>query len=211
MLKISLSLVALSFLFTACHDSAQSSYSSADASAPMTFTISSAVHENVPFESNRGYLALNVAALPVKKVLEDLKRETGLRLSNRGEAHVTVLTPAEYSAVASVIGGSGIEAVAEKANIQESAFETVCVGKGSARVGSKTESTFFIVVKSPDLLNLRQAILDEYHALGGDGQPLEPAHYYPHITIGFTKTDLHEEQGVIKDESSCAAELTETP
>ncbi len=176
-----------------------------------SYALDPKIHDAVPFKPTAGYLAMNVAYAPVAALFDQLEQDQGLRLITRGEAHITVLTPEEYSALAGVLGKAGINRIAQEADIQKSGFEAVCVGKGSARIGSKTESTFFIVVKSPGLLSLRQDLLDAYQEAGGAGEPFAAAHFYPHITIGYTKVDLHEEQGVVKDESSCLAALSEAP
>lgn len=200
-------LFVLSFLaLIACSHSSNSALSS-----QRSFKISSQVYDAVPFLPHRGYLAMNIAFEPVKDLFEDIEEQTGLSLISRGEAHITVLTPKEYSALAEVLDPAEIDGIADRSRIQSSVFEIVCVGQGSQGRESGSDSTFFIVVTSPDLLDLRQTILDEYSEQGGKGFPFVATHYYPHITVGFTKTDLHEEQGVVKDQSSCIGKLEEVP
>lgn len=60
-------------------------------------------------------------------------------------------------------------------------------------------------VNSPDLVAIRKEIQELYVSRGGDGRLFEANHYYPHITVGFSKQDLHEADGVIKDKNSCIA------
>lgn len=205
MLKLSQSLILLAALLTAsCNHATNFSVSSSNP-IDRPFVISSEVHDPVAFEPHPGYLAMNILFFPVRGLFDEVQDETDLDLITRGEAHITVLAPKEYAAVSQVLGDSGINGIAERSKIQSSKFEIVCLGRGTV----KENSTFFIVVKSPDLVKIRQTVLDEYAAKGGKGQPFEANHYYPHITVGFTKTDLHEEQGVIKDQRSCIAKIVD--
>lgn len=98
---------------------------------------------------------------------------------------------------------SEVNSVAEKMNLQASKFKVFCLGQGNAVLENKTESTFFLVVQSEDLIKIRSAIQKLFVKRGGSAKEFDPYHYYPHITLGFTKVDLHEHQGVIKSSKSC--------
>ncbi|MDD2717896.1 MAG: hypothetical protein PHW04_18565 [Candidatus Wallbacteria bacterium] len=175
------------------------------------YTISRVIFEteNLPFLENAGpgafdsYLIMNLPFSPVKKLYLDLKESTGLPLKSRGEAHITIVTPIEYYEVLrkhiSIIEINGI---AKDLEIQTATFEVVCLGKGAMELSGKLESVFFIVLKSPALVKIRAAIQKKFIENGGSPGSFDPAHFYPHITVGFTLRDMHEADGVIKDESS---------
>jgi hypothetical protein len=74
----------------------------------------------------------------------------------------------------------------------------------------KSEQAYYVVVQSEDLVNVRRAIFRKYCEKGGESSLWDPQHYYPHITVGFTKQDLHEESnGVRKGANSCFMEITQ--
>ena len=75
----------------------------------------------------------------------------------------------------------------------------LCVGKGT----SQTKSTYFVVVQSEDLFKIRKAIEILYKKKGGTDSGFKDEEYHPHVTLGFTEKDLHAQDGVMKDASSC--------
>ncbi|RYZ59315.1 MAG: hypothetical protein EOP07_04350 [Proteobacteria bacterium] len=173
------------------------------------FTLSGKVHAPVKFVENPSYLARNVSYKPIDRLKVALTARTATKLKNRGEAHITVFTPSEFAQLAKVLDKKQINELAIAGNIQAIEFSTVCVGSGSQTKSGKTDRTYFVVVQSPGLLALRQSIVDSYTAKNGSKPTFDPAHYTPHITIAYTKADLHEDQGVIKDEKSCVGSLEE--
>jgi 2'-5' RNA ligase len=163
-------------------------------------------HESsAPFGS---YLSMNIPYAPVLGLHDDVKGVAGLDLITRGEAHITVVTPPEYDgALKSYLSIKKIHDLAERLEIQETPFKVVCLGKGEKVEGTKTLTTYFIVVKSPELLKIRREIRDAFVKAGGDPKAFVPEEFYPHITVGFTDRDLHREDGVVKDDRSCTANL----
>ena len=135
----------------------------------------------VPFVENKSHLAMNVYYPAVEKIRQRLENEIGYPLKNRGEAHITILTPLEYGKLKNKISTD---------EIQTFQFRPVCIGRGKAHIEGHPEFTYYIVVDSPDLVKFRKKITTVEN-------------YYPHITLGFTKRDLHFEDGVIKNTSSC--------
>lgn len=69
------------------------------------------------------------------------------------------------------------------------------------------ETTFFIVVNSVDLINIRTVIQLLFIQKGGLPNQFDANNFYPHITVGFTKMDLHDSNGVIKDSRSCVQKI----
>jgi 2'-5' RNA ligase len=184
--------------------------------ASAKFYISEAVFKNskLPFQSHQGsgafdsYLTMEVNFEPMADLFKQLLIEKRMPLTNRGEAHITVITPVEFTEILKTkITMAEIDELALKQKIQNSKFEVVCVGKGSLDVETKTEYAFYVVVRSPDLLKIREEIQKLFISKGGDKEFFKPQYFYPHITLGYTLRDLHVSDGVVKDESSCAHDL----
>lgn len=169
-------------------------------------------NQSLPFISHAGtgafdsYLTMEVQYSPVESLFQQVQQQEKVKLKNRGEAHITVITPVEYFQVLKdKIQIKEINAIALKHDIQASQFKIECLGRGTARINQRTESTYYLVVSSDKLLNIRKKIQDVFVARGGDAKKFEPQHYFPHITLGFTDRDLHESDGVIKNKKSCVA------
>lgn len=179
--------------------------------AATTVYLDSKVYDtaSVPLVSHTGtghfqsYLVLNVPYKPVLAVNKKISKAIGRKLKTRGEAHITVITPPEYdNALKGVVSIERIHQIAEQWAMQEMTFDIICIGSGAAKLGQKMEETFYLVVTSKDLLHLRQEIEKLYLQRGGKAGAFQASKFYPHITIGYTKKDLHIHQGVIKDASS---------
>jgi 2'-5' RNA ligase len=167
---------------------------------------------SVPFIKHHGkgsmdnYLAMNLGYAPMPLLFQQVQEHDGIKLITRGEAHITVITPVEFSNDLQPYGVSieQVDEIARSSQIQNSAFQIRCLGRGQATVKGKLETTYFLVIKSPALLEIRRKIQE---LVKGSPSQFDADKFYSHITVGFTKTDLHEANGVIKDESSCVAEL----
>jgi hypothetical protein len=123
-----------------------------------------------------------------------------------GEAHITVISPPEFfSALAGpnvrepLVSMDDIARIAESNKIQESDLSVLGVGSSMKKLDGKLESTFFLVLKSENLLKIRREISDLYLHRGGGPGAFNPELFAPHITIGFTKRDLHAADGVVKN------------
>lgn len=153
------------------------------------------------------YLAYNVHYPPVEKVRQELEDKTKTKLQNRGEAHITIVSSSEYEKVLKkYLPIEKINEMARTARVQQFSFEILCVGQGRAVVEDGPAETYFLVVRAPRLSAFREEIREAYVQAGGPREKFSPEDYQPHITLGFTKRDLHKEDGVLKDESSCAYE-----
>lgn len=162
----------------------------------------------INFIQNSSYLAMNVNFAPIDQLRSEIDAQYKLNLKNRGEAHITVLSPLEVEILKSKISIESLHQIARDQKIQESSFKPLCLGRGRMQIDGREESTYFIVVESSDLLRLRENLRAAYVAAGGALNDFKAEIYYPHITLGFTRRDLHFEDGVIKDQSSCLAPLT---
>jgi hypothetical protein len=153
-------------------------------------------------------LAMNVAYEPVKALRLELERRLGYSLkifkgwNSEGEAHITTITPPEFTNIfSSYIGIQEIDSLAVAYGIQSSDILIEGVGRGTAMLDNNMEETYFIIIKSEKLLKIRREIHRLFISRGGNPKAWDPDHFYPHITIGFTKRDLHEQDSVIKDKA----------
>ena len=192
------------FAFGSCAAQKSSLESAQNASAQQPpFDLDAAIYatSNLSFESVSGndYLSMNVPYAPAHKIDVELMRRLGKTLRDRNEAHITVITPPEYQSISAQISMTEIKPLAKSLNLQSSKFEVRCLGRGQIKGNLET---YYLVVVSDDLVTFREAIEKRVKAGGGT---FDAEHFYPHITIGFTQRDLHEADGVIKDEASCIA------
>lgn len=172
--------------------------------------ISRSVTDPVAFISHQGteagyWLGENVNYAPVANLLSQLKqRLPSETLNSRSDAHITVITPPEYLTLKPYLSQTDIDQIAQQQHIQQSTFNIECLGRGQAVTDYGTIlNTYFLVVKSPALINLRKKIFDQYVAHGGMPSRFDPEHYTPHITVGFTQRDLFEQDGVYKQKNAC--------
>lgn len=153
------------------------------------------------------YIAKAIPYAPVKRVKEQLDTQFGTTFLARPEAHVTLITPPEYQVLTKVIKRENILALADQMGVQKSSFQIPCLGKGTKVERNQTLATYYLVVQDDGLLSFRRALAEQFLAQGGKTGQFNPSQYYPHITVAFTKRDLHFEDGVIKDQKSCVFEV----
>lgn len=157
----------------------------------------------LPFTQHANYMALDIPFQPVKSVHGELETREGVKLISRGEAHVTIITPPEFDVLSKKMTIEDLNALAEKLKVQESDVHAVCVGEGHAKLDGREERTYFIVVDSKKLAAIRAEIERVFKERGGAPEAFRASDFFPHITVGFTKSDLHIQNGVIKDRRSC--------
>ena len=165
-------------------------------------------NEQVEFITYPDYVAINLTYTPIENLLNQLKKDLKLKLDSRGEAHITLITPIEFNKVlAQKLKISELNELAKEMDIQDSSFKVICLGRGEKVIRDVKESNFFVVIKSDKLFDYRKKVEELFIKNGGKEGLFLPEHFYPHITVGFTKRDLHENDGVIKDAKSCYASL----
>ncbi|RUR06447.1 hypothetical protein [Legionella sp. km772] len=170
------------------------------------------LNDSLSFESHRGEgafdtaLAMNIQHIPVKAIRDRLSLYLHYPLrfftewNKNGEAHITVITPPEYTYILKpFISIDRMEEIAVQNYIQDSDLNVLGLGKGSLPINNRVEETYFIIIKSTNLLKIRHKIYEEFVKNGGDKNAWDPNHFYPHITVGYSLRDLHEADGVIKD------------
>jgi len=161
------------------------------------------------FISHDNWLGMNVDFKPINELRTQIEQISQTPLISREEAHITVITPPEYEKIKDKISMKDIESIAAEVDIQRSRWKPICVGsftdsKSKSQVPSKT---YYIVVESNSLLELRREVYRRYLAAGGNVSAFTPHHYFPHITIGYTEKDLYESDGAIKDTQTCFFDL----
>jgi 2'-5' RNA ligase len=169
-------------------------------------------NQDLPFIPHHGpgrfdsALVMNVRYAPISQLRSQMEKVLGNKMDflklwdPAGEAHVTILTPLEYHDVLrSHLPVERIEEMARQERLQEAVLKVVGLGCGRANLDGKMEETYFVIVRSEELLQFRQKVHSEFTALGGSPEAWDPRHFYPHITVGYTKRDLHEADGVLKD------------
>eukprot|EP00850_Spirogloea_muscicola_P010876 SM000065S20225 [mRNA] locus=s65:431443:432222:+ [translate_table: standard] len=166
-------------------------------------------HEDgLPFGS---YLALNLNFTPALELFQRLNATQG-PLLNRGEAHVTVISPVEYQVLAPLVDISDITAIALKHRIQRAAMQPICVGLASKTTVENGSSVFqdvyFVKIHTGKTIeNIRYNVQQHFISRGGNGALFYYRQLLPHITIGFLHDDLFIEDGIYTGDKSCWADL----
>jgi hypothetical protein len=159
--------------------------------------------EDRPFGS---YLVMNLNFDAAKALYQQIDGRLGGTLDKkkaRTEAHITVITPVEYDRVLKpVLDIEEIHAIAGERRIQRAGFEAICMGR--ARSADAKRETYFLVVESRELREIRREVFRRFRLNGGDPSRFDPELWYPHVTIGYTGGDLHlERDGVMKGRNAC--------
>lgn len=179
--------------------------------------LSDKIFRNVPYSSQYsedGPLIRSVDFKSVNALIPTLENKykkllKGKKLTDRNEAHITVITPPEGK-TDFFPGSIGIDQVLPtdsmiamyKKKLQATKFQVKCIGKQSNSDGN---IVFYLVVESSDILNVRFDIADIIRVSGRDDIPFHPTrNYYPHITIGFIGGDVH---GVSKGPETCIVDI----
>ena len=156
-----------------------------------------------PSGNEKSYISMDLPVRVFEKLRVELEASQNLKLKSRGEAHITLVTPQEFKKLSKKVPASALHTLADEMDLQKSPYKLLCVGKGSV----KTESTFYVVIESDRLFQIRKALQALYVKKGGAATDFLPEEFYPHVTVGFTQRDLHIEEGVVKDASSCIYSL----
>lgn len=172
--------------------------------------LSSRVYHKMPYTDifkNDGALVYNVDYHSVQKLIPQLEKIYSIKLENRGEAHITLITPPNFSGKFNP-GGYGLHNVFTtneihnmfSNSIQDVDFEIICIGSRESENGNLV---FYLVVDAPELFQMRKYLQSEYERRA---RAKNIPHYfnyldfYPHITIGFVGDDVH---GVSKGPETC--------
>ena len=150
--------------------------------------------------SVKSYISLDLEYPEYQQTLNRLDTFLSTKLVNRGEAHITVITPPEFKTLSANANPESLHQ--DWQDWKTKNFSKVCLGEGVLKEKNKVLKTYYVVVESPELLAFRKFLKEKYAAKDFNAET-----FYPHITLGFTEKDLHFEQGVIKSPKSCPKEL----
>ncbi len=185
--------------------------------AKPTLKLSKDILKTAPFSdqfSEDGAMIRNIDFKAVNNLIPQLERTfakelKGQKLEDRGESHITVITPPEGK-TGFFKGSRGIDLVLPtkkmiqmyKKKMQEALYTPLCIGMQQNKDKSKT--VFYIVINSEDIIDIRNSIY--YYVQRKDKTiPFHPTkNYFSHITIGFVGGDVH---GVDKSSKSCVANI----
>ncbi|KAJ2998618.1 hypothetical protein HDV02_004248 [Globomyces sp. JEL0801] len=158
----------------------------------------------VKYSSQNGLVTIPMIN-DLKSTRIQLNEIAGVSLADRGETHVTVLSPSEFAVLKNTgVSQNEIDELALKFDIQNSDLTPICLGIGRA----KSSTVYNIVLEKPvKIMNYRRALSEVYQSKGGAGELFNPDYYYPHITLGFVKGDLFDTDGVYKGVNSCFRNL----
>lgn len=110
----------------------------------------------------------------VKPVFE-LLNSTKVPLINRGESHVTVISPPEFAVLATAgITIEQVNKIARDLKIQSSKVTIVCLGKEDVVVADLNKIVYQVIVKVPNLVKIRQKIFQLYIQRGGNSALFDP-------------------------------------
>jgi hypothetical protein len=123
---------------------------------------------------NSSWLGMNFDFKYVKPVF-DLVNSTEVPLLNRGESHVTVISPPEFSVLASAgITIEQVNKIALDSKIQSSKVSLVCLGKEDVTIAGVQKIVYQIVVEIPNLVKIREQLFKLYVKQGGNTALFDP-------------------------------------
>ena len=127
-------------------------------------TIPRAIHDaanlSTAAASGPTYIAMALPFAPTHAAKLELDARIEHTLLDRGEAHITLVSPPEFAVLSAYVTHSEMLDIAAEIGVQASEFAVVCVGRGTKREGQIELQTFYLVVKDAALLRFRQAISD---------------------------------------------------
>ncbi|KAJ1649880.1 hypothetical protein IWQ61_009167 [Dispira simplex] len=170
---------------------------------------------SIPFEAHHGPTPMDTwlqqtlnftLLLPLLTQVQHAHGEHQL-LKNRGEAHITVVTPPEFDQILAPVGitAQHLETIAHDYRLQDSPLDVICVGRQIAYDVTTSERMYaYNLLMCPSTwLEIRWAVWRAYVALGGEPSWFSPTLFFPHVTLGYTHRDLHIQDGVFKGVNSC--------
>jgi 2'-5' RNA ligase len=149
------------------------------------------------FISRPNSLALNLKYQPIKDLRIELASNLGKDLkfftgwSALGEAHVTTITPPEYKALSHYVSLEEINQIAREMEIQNADLEIQGLGSGEDLFNGEIGSTYFVIVKSKRLFEIREEVEKLALSRGMKYRDFEAQLFFPHITVGYTHEDIH--------------------
>ncbi|KAG0759054.1 hypothetical protein G6F24_009353 [Rhizopus arrhizus] len=134
--------------------------------------------KKVPFvehsAGNSSWLGMAIDYQYIKPIFNELN-STQVPLISRGESHITVISPPEFAVLSTAnITIDEIDKIAIKNSIQSSKIKIVCLGKEDVVLKDERYVVYQIIVKSSDLVKIRQEIFKLYVKNGGNTALFDP-------------------------------------
>lgn len=155
-------------------------------------------------QSFKNYISLELGYPYYKMLFEKIESYDKKSLKNRGEAHITLITPPEYKVLTEYLTPEQIHSYANEFTKSEPPFKITCLGRSEKNLSTGFNQVYYLVVQSDSFLNFRKELALKAKV---PTTRFDPNLFYPHITLGFTERDLHLEDGIIKDFKSCPEDL----
>jgi hypothetical protein len=188
------------------------SISVANAYTPLTINSKLLDSSRIPFTGQKNYLQQTLDFSVLEPFLVQINDTYGkppsLPLKSRGEAHITVITPPEFTSLSPQLTISDINRIALSNNIQSSPFTIICLARQVPAGKEELGFVYNLLIDNPSLVSIRKQIYNEYLMHKGNPNAFDASKFYPHITIAFETTDFFESEGVIKNPTTCIQSVT---
>lgn len=159
------------------------------------------------FKSHADWVGIPMPYAPVEKIREELEKRLGKKLHHQGEAHITVITPAEMRILSQTIKLNTVEKIVVKESAMKAAIKVVCLKKVIVVLGNKTEESWYLSIDSEELREFRNQVWRRFVASGGIPGDFQWKRWSPHITVGYTSREAHDEDRISKEKAECSYEL----
>jgi hypothetical protein len=166
-----------------------------------------AVDKRPYFLSHSDWVAVPLPFAPIDQLRQNLEKSINTKLQHRGEAHITILTPPEWSILSQVLKMEDVEKLVLKERLMKAKIKIKCLKKVTATIKGRSEDSWFVAIDSPGMKDFRQEAWRLYVARGGTADDFKWQRWAPHITVGFTARDLHDEDQINKEKVRCAMEI----
>lgn len=147
-------------------------------------------------------VALPVA--PIEHLRQQLEKRLGRKLEHRNEAHLTVISQAEWRVLKQRMKMDDADKYVAKFGLQTMPIKMVCVKKVTMKMGKRSEKGWYISAKVPEMNQFRRELWRLFVARGGDPDEFEWERWKPHVAIGFTAKEFFDEDQVNRDDEPCS-------
>lgn len=156
------------------------------------------------FKPRSDWVGIPMPYGPVEKLRAELEKRIGKKLQHKGEAHITVITPSEMRILSQTLKVNTVEKIVVKESAMKAKVKVLCLKKVSTVLGSKSEESWLISMESDELREFRNQVWRRFVANGGMPDDFQWKRWSPHITLGYTSAELHDEDRLSKAKTECA-------
>jgi hypothetical protein len=166
------------------------------------------VEQRPYFKPSTDSVVVPLPLAPLRQIQSALEEKIGRKLLSHDSAFITVISRAEFRVVGLTLKMDTLDKIVAKEGSIKAPVKSLCLKKVTTSLAGKTEESWYIDTESEKLLELRQHIWRRFLANGGQTGEFLWKRWAPHITVGFTSADSHDEDRIIKDKSDCIYQLT---